>query len=321
MRIIALLLFVPLQIAFLPLLLVGMVLVGYKQMVVSRRLGVSQTGIEVLGGRWTMHVFEMRDDTATMRLGNTLPNYSPAGMWLALFPLWIYHRLSGQTLGYPRVAEPGKEDLRDLVISRTIYIDSIVERAVDTVDQVVLMGAGYDTRALGKLVKKGHRIFELDQEGTQRLKKESLEKAGVSAKHVTFVSVDFQKDDSFQKLLSAGYDVSKKTLFLWEGVTLYLQEEDVRRALRDMKAQSAPGSVIVVDLYADRLVQIGKKAAGKRTLEYTGETFGFSLPFESDYEQRLKSFLESEDLQIGQTHFMGRSSKKGPFMVVAEVLV
>jgi methyltransferase (TIGR00027 family) len=319
-RILALILFIPLQLAILPLAIVGVALVIYKQMVVSRRLGVSQTGIEVMAGRWTMHIFGMRNDPATAKLASALPNYSPAGMWLALFPLWLMRRVSGQSLGYPRLVEPGTEDIRDLVTSRTVYIDSIVTRALGSVHQVVLMGAGYDTRAYGNLASAGREFFELDQQATQDLKKNSLEEAGVSAERVTFVSVDFREDDVFEKLRSNGYDGSKPTLFLWEGVTLYLPEVAVRQTLRDIKAHSAPGSVVVADLYGERLVRWGKKGAAKKTLAYTDEPFGFSLPFDRDHEQRLETFIESEELRVGETYFMGTISKKGPYMVVAELL-
>ena len=69
MNVLSFLVFVLLQIVFLPLALVGVLLVAYKQMVVSKRLGVSQTAIEVLNGRWTMHVFDIRNDRARGRLG------------------------------------------------------------------------------------------------------------------------------------------------------------------------------------------------------------------------------------------------------------
>ena len=107
----------------------------------------------------------MRDDWETAKLAHALPNYSPEGMWLLLFPLWIYHRVSGESLGYPRMAEPGNEDIRDVVIARTVYIDTIIEEAVDAVDQVVLMGAGYDTRAYGKLVKGRARVVRVGPRG------------------------------------------------------------------------------------------------------------------------------------------------------------
>ena len=57
MRILAWLVYIPLQVLFIPLTLVGFGMVAYKQMVASKRLGASSTGIGVLNGRWTMHVF------------------------------------------------------------------------------------------------------------------------------------------------------------------------------------------------------------------------------------------------------------------------
>lgn len=316
---VALLVFVPLQIAFIPLAIVGFLLQIYCQMVESRRLGVSHTGIEVLGGRWTMHVFGMREDEATMSLARVLPNFSPLGMWAVLFPVWLFARLAGKPMGYPRVTAPGSEDMRDLVTARTASIDALMKKALDDVEQVVLMGAGYDTRAYGEFRRKGLAFFELDQQATQRLKKSALAVAGIDSVETRFVSVDFKRDDSFERLAASGYDPSKKTLFLWEGVTLYLGEDDVRRALRDMKNHSAPGSVIVADFYSARFVAMGKKKAFKRALAYTDESFGFGIAFESDYEARLKSFTHSEGLTLDSSSFLGTSRRHGPFAVVADI--
>ena len=68
MQILSFLVFVVLQILFLPLVVLGVAWVAYTQMVVSKRIGVSQTAIEVINGRWTMHVFGMRDDPASAKL-------------------------------------------------------------------------------------------------------------------------------------------------------------------------------------------------------------------------------------------------------------
>lgn len=318
MRILSFLIFVPLQIAFLPLAVLGFIIVAYKQIVVSRRLGVSQTGIEVLNGRWTMHVFGMRHDVATARLAAALPNTSTLGLWLVLFPLWVKYKISGVNFAYPRVASEGGEDVRDLVISRTLYFDRIVRRVVGDVDQFVVLGAGYDTRAYGETRREGLASFELDQDSTQRLKVASLEAAGIDAAHVTFIAVDFRYEDAFEKLRVAGYDPTKKTLFLWEGVTLYLAEEHVRRTLRAVREHSAPGSIVVADIYGERFLQLGGRM-GRKTLDYTGEALSFGLPFATEHEEELRLFLESEHMTQGETYFMGRTNKKGPFMVVAEL--
>ncbi len=111
MSILSFLIFILLQIAFLPLAIAGFLIVAYKQMVVSKNLGVSQTAIEVLNGRWTMHVFDIRKDQATAQLANTIPNTSTFGLWLVLFPLWVKYKLSGKLFGYPRVPEEGTEGI------------------------------------------------------------------------------------------------------------------------------------------------------------------------------------------------------------------
>ena len=151
MKALALLVFIPLQLLFVPLAIVGLALATYKQLLISKRLGVSQTGIDVMSGRWTMHEFGMREDEATVRMASVLPNYSPLGMWMVLFPLWVYSRIAGGNSIYPRQVAPGQEDMRDLVTARTRYFDAIIERRMPEVEQFVVMGAGYDTRCYGAL--------------------------------------------------------------------------------------------------------------------------------------------------------------------------
>ena len=114
--------------------------------------------------------------------------------------------------------------------------------------------------------------------------------------------------------------MEKKTLFLWEGVTLYLAEEDVRGMLRDIRSYAGPGSVVVADVYGERMLQWVTPRA-RKVLEYTNETLGFTLPFATDAPQILRGFLESEGMTQGETYFMGEANKKGPFMVVVEFRV
>lgn len=318
MKALALLVFIPLQLLFVPLAIVGLALATYKQLLISKRLGVSQTGIDVMSGRWTMHEFGMRKDEATVRMASVLPNYSPLGMWMVLFPLWVYSRIAGGNSIYPRQVAPGQEDIRDLVTARTRYFDAIIERRMPDVEQFVVMGAGYDTRCYGGLRAGPQRFFEADEKVTQQVKTTAVAAAGLESADVTFVTVDFEKEDTFERLAAAGYDPSKKTLFLWEGVTLYLTEESVRRGLRDMKQHAAPRSIIVADVYGERLTAVAKSGPTKKTLELTDEAFAFSLPFEQDHEARLRSFVESEGLQVGEMNFMGTRDERGPFMVVAE---
>lgn len=321
MSLISLLVYLPLQLVFVPLAILGAVLVGYKQLVVSKRLGISQTAIEVINGRWTMHVFGMRQDEATAALAAALPNTSTFGLWLALIPLWVKYKLSGSLFLYPRVPEPGSEAISDLVIARTLYFDQIIERRIGDAGQFVLLGAGYDTRAYGSLLREGVAFFEVDQAVVQHHKRSSLAAAGIDTGETRFIEVDFAQDDLFETLALAGYDPSVRTIFLWEGVTLYLSEEAVRKNMQAVRDHAAPGSVLLADLYAERMIQIGQSKAVSPTLEITGETLSFGLPFASEHETVLRDFVQSESLTVGETFFLGSDSDKGPFSVVVEMVV
>ena len=319
MSILSLAIYIPLQIAFIPFALLGFVLVAYRQIGVSKKLGISQTAIEVLNGRWTMHVFGLRNDEACAKLADALPNTSVMGLWLALFPLWLKFKISGKPFLYPRVPKAGAETIADLVVARTLYFDHVIERVIGEVEQFVVMGAGYDTRAYGGFQRDAVTFFELDQPKVQQHKRNTLNDAQIPCEHVRFVAVDFSKESPFDRLLEAGYDPSKKTLFLWEGVSLYLSESDVRKTMQDVRNHATAGSVLLADIYADRFLNVGKNSAVQKTLDYTDEGLGFGLPLATNYEETLTGFVEAESMSVGETFFMGHSSEKGPFMVVVEM--
>jgi methyltransferase (TIGR00027 family) len=311
--------YIPQQIVFIPLAILGALLVAYRQIVLSKKLGVSQTAIEVLNGRWTMHVFGIRTDEACAKLAKSLPNTSVAGLWLALFPLWLKHRISRKLFLYPRIPNEGAESLGELVVVRTLHFDRVIERVIGEVEQFVVMGAGYDTRAYGGFVKDGISFFEMDQPKVEKHKRQALTKAGIPSGQVRFVSVDFSNENAFAKLIEAGFDQSKRTLFLWEGVTLYLSEADIRKTMQDVRNHAPTGSVLLADIYADRFVKMGKQAGVKETLDYTDEGLGFSLPLATKHKEVLQQFVESEMMSVGEARFMGSASAKGPFMVVVEM--
>jgi methyltransferase (TIGR00027 family) len=318
----ALLVFIVLQILFIPLAIIGAIWTGYKQIMVSKNLGVSQTAIEIINGRWTMHIFGLRDDSGAAKLTPALPNTSTFGLWLALFPLYVYSRIAGQTRWYPAIADAGEESLANLVMNRTVYIDSIINRAKSDAEQFVVLGAGLDTRAYGDLHTSGLKFFELDQATTQQHKRKYLQKAGIDASHVQFVEVDFMQDNWFVSLEDSGYDPNKRTIFLWEGVTLYLSEASVRNTLQTIKANAVEGSIIIADIYSQRFVSGEYSHAMKAsmpTLELTDEQLSFGLDMQNNHEVSLRAFANNERFTLGETYFMGHATKKGAWMVVAEL--
>ncbi len=272
-----------------------------------------------------MHIFGLRHDSAAAKLAPVLPNTSTLGLWLALFPLYVYYRINGVTRWYPVIAEMGEEGIANLVLNRTGYFDSIIDKAKDEAEQFVLLGAGLDTRAYNDLKNSGLVIFELDQTTNQQHKRKYLHQAGINTAHVTFVETDFSQESWINSLIEAGYDPDKRTIFLWEGVTLYLGEKSMRNTLRTLKANTASGSIIVADIYAKSFVS-GEYARGLKAtlpiLDMTEEQLSFGLEMAGDrHQQALESFVNSEELTLGETYFMGHKTKKGTWMVVAELII
>ena len=321
-KIIASLVFVVAQLYLLPLAVIGFVLVFCKQMFVSKRLGVSSTAVEVINGRWTMDIFGLRKDPATVKLNRVLPNTSTTGLWLVLYPLYLRYRISGEHWGYPTLADRGEEGLGHLGFNRTIYFDEIIDKLKDQAEQFVVMGAGFDTRCYGLLKDSNLALFELDQPKTQRLKRKYLEKAGIDASPVHFAEVDFAAENWYEALEKVGYDPTKRSIFLWEGVTLYLAEKDVRKTIQEIKAHTGPGSTLVCDLYAKKFVEgnyTPSMKSSQKMLKMTNKEFGFGLDFWADYQATLNTFLANLDTAARDTYFMGSKTKKGPYMVVTEV--
>lgn len=306
------------QILFIPFEIIGAVMIYYKQMYVSKRLGVSSTAIEIINGRWTMDRFGLRKDPATVQLFNALPNTTALGQWFVLFPLYVLKLIAGENLIYPTFKEAPDSTLANLVTSRTVFFDNILKKSLENSEQFVVMGAGLDTRCYGNLTKDNFNLYELDKKQTQELKQTYLQKANIDTSNVHFVDVDFSTESWHEKLTAAGYDKNKVTTFLWEGVTLYLSEKDVRKTLSEIQQNAATGGTIVADFYSMNFV---KDIPGKKALEMTDEELGFGIDFEGNSSKELESLIESANMKLGQVYFMGAKTKKGTWMAVSEILI
>jgi methyltransferase (TIGR00027 family) len=135
------------------------------------------------------------------------------------------------------------------IVCRCRYIDDYLQECLKSgVTQLVILGAGLDSRAYRNELHQGVvRVFEVDHPATQVSKIEKVKKVfGEIPSYVTYVPVDFI-DETLDKLLIYGFDRSLKTLFIWEGVTLYLNIESVDTTLAWVHENSAPGSTIIFD--------------------------------------------------------------------------
>jgi len=144
-----------------------------------------------------------------------------------------------------RYADRRAPGARTSAIARTAYIDDAVRAAVTAgIDQLVILGAGFDCRAHRMPELAAARVFEVDRRDTQVVKRAQVPAAGAGAAGVCYVAVDFLRDDVGASLAAAGWDAGRRSLFVWEGVTNYLTEDAVRHTL-DWIGTAAPGSRVV----------------------------------------------------------------------------
>jgi len=97
---------------------------------------------------------------------------------------------------------------------------------------------------------------------------------------ITFVPIDFRQESWVDKLVENGFDTLKKTFFLWEGVTVYLEEESVKQTLKTVAKSSGRGSVIAFDFYSKAFITGGGSFLMKHSLKIlkiTGEPFKFGI--------------------------------------------
>ena len=135
------------------------------------------------------------------------------------------------------------------VVLRTRAIDDALAEAVALgATQMVLLGAGLDSRAHRMDALAGVRVFEVDYPSTQRYKAERLARVGAEprARSVTRVAIDFERDQLDRALVDAGLDAAERSFWIWEGVTVYLTPDAIAATLAAVSALSCAGSRMAV---------------------------------------------------------------------------
>ena len=167
-----------------------------------------------------------------------------------------------------------------MLAGRTRFFDDAIQSALQRgLRQVVLLGAGYDARAL-RLARHGVRFFEVDHPATQADKRRRVEALG-RRYPATLVTVDFTKDRLQDKLREADFHTDEPTFFLWEGVIMYLSEAQVRGTLRAIKELAAPQSQLSFDCVRRGVSLLDEAVAQLGKLSFAG-LFGEPLDFRAD---------------------------------------
>ena len=314
-------LYIPIQIIFIPFAIIGLIDAIYKEMGKSKKLGVSFSAIKALQYRWIMHYFNTRQDPLSVAFIKKFPCESHFGLWSTMGALIISQRLFGFTTKLGKVDEPGEETLVSTPGRRVLMFDKIMEKYVDEMEQIVIPGVGFDLIALQFTKGKEVKVFELDQVETLNVKVETLKKAGIKHDWITYIPVDYSKESWVDKLLGAGFDKTKKTLFLWQSVSLFLEADIVKEALSKMADLCEDGSIIAQDFYskAFSLGEYSKIVKRQMSMiEKRGEPWKFGIDMSNDPKAAVESFLEECELKMTEYFQFGEKLDIEPFYCIVE---
>jgi methyltransferase (TIGR00027 family) len=168
------------------------------------------------------------------------------------------------------------------IMLRNRIAEDHLRRALEAgVDQIVNLGAGYDTSAfridLGSAV-----LYEVDAPATQALKRWIIWAHGLVPKNeVVYVPCDFEHEALGERLADSGFKCERPSLVMWMGVSFFLSPEAAHATLADIAALCAPGSTLVWDYMDEAVVDGTTDATGalraRKIVARRGEPYSFGL--------------------------------------------
>ena len=150
--------------------------------------------------------------------------------------------------------------MHEHLISRTRFIDDLIEESTSMgIEQYVILGAGYDSRAHRLKLPSNLKIFEVDQPEVQEKKLSKLPNNTTNIENVTYVNIDFNHESLREQLLNAGFDQSKSTIYTLEGVSQYIPREALNSTLKELAALNTNSNSKIFISYVNKLLKDDSK--------------------------------------------------------------
>jgi methyltransferase (TIGR00027 family) len=165
---------------------------------------------------------------------------------------------------------------------RTKYMDDVVREEIGAgAIQVVVLGAGFDSRAYRLPETRRAIVFEVDHPVTSVRKRSRVRRLFGEPSHVRYATIDFNREDLAEVLRANGYDDSARSVVVWSGVTPYLEPASVEATIRWM-ARQAPGSCLVFDYCWQEVIDGTATEPGARavaaSVAASGEPWLWGIP-------------------------------------------
>ena len=176
--------------------------------------------------------------------------------------------------------------MHEHLISRTRYIDDLIEKSTfANIEQYVILGAGYDSRAHRLKLPSKLKIFEVDQSEVQELKRLRLPDNMPNRESITYVDIDFNHQSLKEQLINVGFDQNKSTIFTLEGVSQYISREALDATLKEVADLNPNSNSKIFISYVNKLLNEDSKACfGK----------GYSKP------EKAVSFITNSAAKMGE---------------------
>lgn len=235
-------------------------------------------------------------------------------------------------LGQPVVHAAERLDLAGIathVLCRHAFIDEHLVRALDEgAEQVVILGAGYDSRAYRFAREVRERpVYEVDLPPLSRHKAVLVASRPDLFGHASIrrVEIDFRTQSLPDRLRGKGFTTGARTFVAWEGVVPYLSQKAVADTLSSLAALCGAGSTLTMDLWDgvgghDRYRALRRLAA--RSLSWIGEPVSFGMPAEqmadllAEHGWRVFDLALADDL-TGRYATDGRHSDPSVYALAA----
>ncbi|MBE9041336.1 SAM-dependent methyltransferase [Oscillatoriales cyanobacterium LEGE 11467] len=198
------------------------------------------------------------------------------------------------------------------IILREKYGDRAIEASISAgCKQLILLGSGYDTRffRLSTIKENSVKTFEIDLPETIEEKQKCLRsKLGVIPRDLSLISLDLNRDN-LNRIFEYGFESKVPTIYVWQGVSYYLERDSISKVLDYIKLQMAPGSVFVFDCCSPLMTFKNDRIPGINIniehLAKIGEPYRFGM-YGDEMEEWLKEkgFNEIEILQFNDLEEM-----------------
>ena len=313
--------YILLQIFLLPISLIGMSYANYKQQKNSKKAKISYTAGQVIQGQWILHYFNIRKDYNIIKFIKNFPAESHIGFYMMFSAAILANKLVNFV---PKALIKNNLDeisSYSFLFFRTKKIDQLVKDNIENVEQFVILGAGFDLRSI-KFNNVKLKIFELDKKNTQKLKLDTLKKAKIITNNISYIEFDLNNSDWSIDLIKQGYKKNKKTLFLFESVGCYLEENIVNNILTTINNISSKGSIVIQDLYSTRFLhkdEFQRVKRGKKLIQNFGENWNFTINMDNNVESEISKLLEKNNLIPLENYICGKNStkSKNPFYAIS----